>query len=205
VSPEKAAHLLHDIDPLRSLALPHAAIAGVCLFLSGLISGYYDNTASYANIPARLRQLSWLKRLLGEQRLHTMTTYIGNNLGALTGNLFFGIMLGTIGQLGIFFGLPIDIRHITFSSANFAFALVGLDHHMSWNLVLNSLTGILLIGLVNLGVSFTLAMLVALRSRRVSMDQERTISKMLWRRFLSAPRDFFFPPKLETKKDELTR
>lgn len=204
VSPAKAAHLLHDIDPIRSLALPHAAIAGVCLFLSGLISGYYDNTASYANIPARLRQLNWLKRLLGERRLQSMTTYIGDNLGALTGNLFFGIMLGTIGQLGVFFGLPIDIRHITFSSANFSFALVGLDHQMSWQLAVNALSGILLIGIVNLGVSFTLAMLVALRSRRVSLDQERTISKMIWRRFLSAPKDFFFPPSLETKKDKLT-
>ncbi|AZP14450.1 hypothetical protein EJN92_06175 [Undibacterium parvum] len=203
-NPEKAAHLLHDIDPLSSLALPHAAIAGVCLFLSGLISGYYDNTASYANIPARLRQLNWLKRLLGERRLLSMTTYIGNNLGALTGNLFFGIMLGTIGQLGVFFGLPIDIRHITFSSANFSFALVGLDHQMSWQVVLTSLTGILLIGLVNLGVSFTLAMLVALRSRRVSLDQERTISRMIWRRFLSGPRDFFFPPKSEAKSSTLT-
>ena len=197
VSPDKAAHLLHDIDPFSSLALPHAAIAGVCLFLSGLISGYYDNTASYANIPARLRQLQWLKRLLGATRLQTMTTYMGNNLGALAGNLFFGIMLGTIGQLGVFFGLPIDIRHITFSSANFSFALVGLDHQMSWQMVLTSLTGILLIGLVNLGVSFSLAMLVALRSRRVSIDQEKALSKTLWKRFLSGPRDFFLPPKKE--------
>ena len=195
VTPEKAAHLLHDIDPINSLALPHAAIAGVCLFLSGLISGYFDNTASYANVPARLRQLTWLRRLLGEARLTTMTTYIGNNLGALTGNLFFGIMLGSIGQLGAFFGLPIDIRHITFSSANFAFALVGLEHQMSWQVVTTSLTGIVCIGLVNLGVSFNLAILVALRSRRVSFVQERTLTGLVWRRFVTSPRDFFLPPK----------
>ncbi|MBC7405555.1 MAG: site-specific recombinase [Cytophaga sp.] len=195
VTPEKATHLLHDIDPINSLALPHAAIAGVCLFLSGLISGYFDNTASYANVPARLRQLTWLRRLLGEARLTTMTTYIGNNLGALTGNLFFGIMLGSIGQLGVFFGLPIDIRHITFSSANFAFALVGLDHQMSWQVVATSLTGIVSIGLVNLGVSFNLAILVALRSRRVSFVQERTLTGLMWRRFVTSPRDFFLPPK----------
>lgn len=201
VSPEKATHLLHDIDPLTSLALPHAAIAGICLFLSGLISGYYDNTASYANIPARLRQLGWLKRLLGVPRLQRMTNYIGDNLGALAGNFFFGIMLGSIGQIGAFFGLPIDIRHITFSSANFAFALVGLDHQMSWQLVATSLTGILLIGLVNLGVSFSLAMLVALRSRRISFKQERALSKTIWQRFLSGPRDFFLPPKNEIKNE----
>ncbi|MBC3936682.1 site-specific recombinase [Undibacterium sp. CY7W] len=195
VSPEKAQHLLHDLDPLHSLALPHAAIAGVCLFLSGLISGYYDNKASYAHIPARLRQLSWLRAVLGEARLQRVTEYIGNNLGALAGNFFFGIMLGSIGQFGQFFGLPVDIRHITFSSANFAFALVGLEHQMDWHLVLYTLTGILLIGLVNLGVSFSLALLVALRSRRVSFGKGSHLLGLLWRRFRTGARDFFLPEK----------
>lgn len=203
VGPEKIKYLLHELDPLASLALPHAAVAGVCLFLSGLISGYYDNKSSYANIPARLRQLGWLKQLLGEARLLRVTTYIGNNLGALAGNFFFGIMLGSIGQLGAFFGLPIDIRHITFSSANFAFSLVGLEHHMSWQLAVTSLLGILLIGLVNLAVSFSLALLVALRSRRVSFGQGGLLSAMLWRRFISAPRDFFLPPREDQSQAEL--
>ncbi|GGD01481.1 site-specific recombinase [Undibacterium terreum] len=195
VSPDKARHLLEDIDPIYSLALPHAAIAGVCLFLSGLISGYYDNKASYSNIPERLRQLKWLQKILGENRLNRITGYIGNNLGALAGNFFFGIMLGTIGQLGSFFGLPIDIRHITFSSANFAFALVGLDHHISWQLALYSLCGIMLIGMVNLGVSFSLALLVALRSRRVSFGRGGALALLILKRFFSGTRDFFFPPK----------
>lgn len=195
VPPEKAAHLLLDLDPLHSLALPHAAIAGVCLFLSGLISGYYDNMSSYNHIPARLRQLPWLKNLLGEPRLHSITDYIGNNLGALAGNFFFGVMLGSIGQLGAFFGLPVDIRHITFSSANFAFALVGLDYQISWQLAVTSVAGILCIGTVNLAVSFSLALLVALRSRRLSFDQGGALSKMLLRRFCSGARDFFLPPK----------
>ncbi len=195
VSPEKAQHLLHDLDPLHSLALPHAAIAGVCLFLSGLISGYYDNKASYAHIPARLRQLGWLRAVLGEARLQRVTEYIGNNLGALAGNFFFGIMLGSIGQFGQFFGLPVDIRHITFSSANFAFALVGLEHQMDWHLMLYTFLSILLIGLVNLGVSFSLALLVALRSRRVSFGKGSHLLGLLWRRFRTGARDFFLPEK----------
>jgi len=202
VSPEKAQYLLHDLDPFGSLALPHAAIAGVCLFLSGLISGYYDNKASYSHIPARLRQLSWLRKLLGEQRLFNITDYIGNNLGALAGNFFFGIMLGSIGQLGKFFGLPIDIRHITFSSANFAFALAGMDNHMSWHLAAYSLFGILLIGLVNLAVSFSLALLVALRSRRVSFGNGGNLLRLLMRRFFSGTRDFFLPAKMSDKAPE---
>ena len=69
VSVEKAQQALHDLDPFASSALFHAAIAGVCLFFAGLISGYYDNKCAYTRIPARLRQLRWLKKLLGEPRL----------------------------------------------------------------------------------------------------------------------------------------
>jgi len=195
VDPEKAQHLLHDINPLTSLSLFHAAIAGVCLFLSGLISGYYDNKASYSKIPERLLQLSSMTWLFGAQRWKRMTDYIGNNLGALAGNFFFGVMLGSIGQIGVFLGLPIDIRHITFSSANFAFALVGLDHQLTWQMWVISLSGIALIGIVNLTVSFSIALFVAMRSRNVSFEKSSALLSLLGKRFLHRGRDFFYPPK----------
>ncbi len=59
---EKGAHLLADLDPL-SWALPHAAIAGFYLFLSGLITGYFDNRAAYNEIGIRIARLRWLRRL----------------------------------------------------------------------------------------------------------------------------------------------
>ncbi len=192
--PEKVQHLLHDIDPFRSLALPHAAIAGICLFLSGLIAGYYDNKAAYNEIPARLRQLRWLRRLLGEERLQRMTEYIADNLGALAGNFFFGIMLGSVGILGFIFGLPIDIRHITFSSANFAFALAGSGYQLTMEQWLLSLLGIVLIGATNLMVSFSLALGVALRSRRVEFSQGWALFVLVLKRFWYTPREFFWPP-----------
>ncbi len=69
IAPEKAHHLMADIDPIHSLAVFYAAIAGVCLFLSGLIAGHHDNLAVYNRIPQRLKQLRWLERLLGKARL----------------------------------------------------------------------------------------------------------------------------------------
>ncbi|HEY8027106.1 MAG TPA: site-specific recombinase [Burkholderiaceae bacterium] len=191
---DKAHHLLQDLDPVHSLALFHAAIAGVCLFLSGLISGYYDNKAAYADIAGRIAQLRWLKRFLGPARTARVATYIGDNLGALSGNLFFGIMLGCIGTLGSFFGLPLDIRHITFSSANLMFAAVGMNGKMSLEDWALPVIGVVLIGAVNLLVSFTLALTVALRSRGVNLRREWTVLGELGRRALSTPRDFCFPP-----------
>ena len=195
VSPQKAAHLLHDIDPFNSLALFYAAVAGVCLFVAGLVSGYYDNKALYTQMAQRVAQLRSLRRMLGAERLGRLSLYLENNLGGLMGNLYFGILLGTIGTLGDGLGLPLDIRHVTFSAANFATAVVGLDYNLSWQLVATSVLGFLAIGSVNLAVSFSLALWVALRARKVHFTQGASLVKTMGRRFLSAPIDFFIGPK----------
>ncbi len=195
VTPDKAAHLLHDLDPFSSLALFHAAIAGVCLFLAGLISGYYDNKALYTHMAQRVVRLRWLNRLFGPVRAQRLGDYLETGLGGLTGNFYFGILLGTIGTVGFLLGLPIDIRHITFAAANFAIALVGLDHALSWQVLVVSSIGVLTIGLVNLWVSFSLALFVALRSRRVKFRHGWPLLKLLSQRFLKRPLDFFLAPK----------
>lgn len=194
-SPAKVQSLLHDLDPLHSLAVFHAAIAGVCLFLSGLISGYYDNKAVHNRIGERLRQRQSLQWLMGERRLGRFTHYIENNLGALAGNFYFGIMLGSMGTLGFIFGLPLDIRHITFSSAYFGFAFVGADQHLPSGAVILSLCGLVAIGMTNLLVSFGLALMVALKSRGVHYLQWLPLSGMIARRFVKKPSRFFWPAK----------
>jgi site-specific recombinase len=68
---------------------------------------------------------------------------------------------------------------------------VGLDHNVSWQLVLKSVSGFLAIGAVNLLVSFALALWVALRSRQVRFKHGFALLKALGRRFMAAPVDFF--------------
>lgn len=194
-SPDKVALLVHDLNPIESLAIFHAAIAGVCLFLSGLISGYYDNKCLYNRIPERLQQRPFLQKLLGQDRLSRLSTYIGNNLGALAGNFYFGLMLGSMGTIGFILGLPLDIRHITFSSAYFSFAVVGSDHQLPLQTILFSLAGVAAIGMTNLVVSFSLALMVALKSRRVRYRQWWPLTVLITRRFLRQPGQFFWPPR----------
>lgn len=194
VGPAKAMHLLHDIDPLHSLALLYAAMAGVCLFLSGLISGYYDNKAVYTRMASRVRQLRGLAALIGQRRLALLAVYLENNLGGLMGNLFFGILLAVTGTLGYLLGLPLDIRHVAFSAANFSTALVALDHRVSWQLAATSVAGFLGIGAVNLMVSFSLALWVALRARKIRFTHGIRLLKALGGRLRAAPIDFFIGP-----------
>jgi site-specific recombinase len=195
VDPAKAAHLLHDLHPLRGLALLHAAIAGVYLFLSGLISGFYDNQSLYHRIPERLRRVRWMRRLLGEERLARVAAYVGDNMGALMGNFLFGCMLGCTPVVGELLGLPLDIRHVAFASANLAYGLQAQGFAVgAWAIAVSAL-GVLLIGLVNLTVSFSLAMRVALRSRGIMPEQTRGLTARVLRRFIASPREFIWVPR----------
>lgn len=195
VDANKAQQLLADIDPMRSGALFYAAVAGVCLFLSGLIAGYHDNLAVYNRIPQRLRAVKWMQKLLGIQRLDRIASYVENNLGALAGNFYFGCLLGGMSGLGMLLGLPIDIRHIAFSSAFVGFASFGLDFMLSWQVAAYAALSLALIGLVNLGVSFGLALYVAMKSRKVRFNQWRTLVKNLASRLNQHPGEFILPPR----------
>ena len=198
VSPEKAVHLLEEQNLIYSGAVFYAAIAGVCLFLAGLINGYFDNYAAYNRIPERILQLGWPKRLFGEYRMRRVSAYIGDNLGALTGNMVFGFLLGGTTIFGILFGLPVDIRHVAFSSAFVGIAFVSLDFAPDLWLLLWAALGVAAIGFINLSVSFGLALNVALRARQVEDTPWRMIIGATLRHLLRHPRDFFLPPK-ETK------
>ena len=202
LSHAKATKTLHDLNPFTSLAIPHAAIAGVCLFLSGLIAGYFDNMAVYRKIGPRLKAHAHLKILLGQERLNRFAAYIERNLGALAGNFLFGMMLGSMGTIGFILGLPLDIRHIAFASANFIQGLMNINGSPDIGLIIVSFLGVLLIGLTNLFVSFTLTVIVALKARRVRFEQWKPLAKLVLTHFLTRPSDFFWPPKQPLKIDE---
>lgn len=195
IDADKAHHLLHDLDPLASLALPHAAVAGVWLFVSGLISGWVDNWTVYERVPERIAQARWLRGTLGAARADAFAAYLGRNLGGIAGNFLFGVMLGSTGAVAGLFGLPIDIRHIAFASANLGYALVALEFAVPWPAIAWYALGVALIGLTNLAVSFALALWVALRARGVEFTRWGELARLLWREVASRPGRFFLPPR----------
>lgn len=194
VGMEKGAHLLADLDPF-SWAIPHAAIAGFYLFLSGLITGYFDNQAAYLDFGARIARLRWLRRLTGKERALRFGNYLQAHMGGIMGNFLFGCMLGSTGVIGTILGLPLDIRHIAFSSANIGYALVSFDFALPLRAVLWATLGIAAIGLTNLAVSFALALRTALGARRVHFEHWGPLLRAIWWRFYQHPRSFLLPPR----------
>ncbi len=196
LSADKAQYLLADASPLSVHVWIWAALTGLCLFATGLISGYYDNKAVYDRIPQRVTQIRWLRRLLGKHRTQRLAAYVENNLGGLMGSVFFGVMLGSVGAVGRIFGLPMDTLHVTFTAANSAYAVASLDGGLGLRELLLVVTGVGVIGLMNLFVSFTLALIVAMRAQRASLGGAGpALLAELGRRLLRRPRDFFWPPR----------
>lgn len=188
----EAEYLLHALDPL-GWAIPHAAIAGVFLFLAGLISGYFDNRASFSRIGIRVANLRWLRNTFSTARAERVGTYVEDHLGGLMGNFLFGCMLGSAGTIGVILGLPIDIRHVAFAAANLGYALQAFDFALPWQTVAWTSLGVALIGFTNLTVSFALALRVSLKARDAEFSKRRELLRRLWLRFKARPGSFLLP------------
>ena len=195
MKPEKAAELMHGQDALTSLALFYAAIAGVWLFASGLVAGFFDNRSLYLNLPGRIRQHPLLKQIMPSKLRNRFADYMGEHYGALWGNFFFGIMLGVTAYVGYLLHLPLDIRHVAFSVANVGYASV-----VTWpgiGIFLEFVFFALLIGVVNLTVSFIFALNVAVRSRGIRLGGIGAILGAFWQEVRRRPWELFIPPASE--------
>jgi len=200
LKPEKAAELMQKQNPYASLALFYAAIAGVWLFVSGLVAGYFDNQSLYSDLPGRIRHQPLLIRILPSNMRHGLADYISGHYGALWGNFFFGVLLGVTAYVGYLLNLPLDIRHVAFSVAN-----VGYSSIVTWPglwIFLEFVIFALLIGVVNLTVSFVFAVNVATRSRGIRLGNIGAIVRAYWREVRSRPWELILPPITEAKPDQ---
>ncbi len=197
----KSHHLISELNPWQSLAIPHAAIAGVYLMVSGLISGYYENNWIYYNLTERIRQHPVLRKVLSPGTLDRLAGYLERNIGGLAGNTSLGIFLGSTAAVGLTLGLPLDIRHITFASGNFGIAVAGLNNHVSPGLWIDSILGIAAIGITNVFVSFGLSILFALNSRNTALSEAGSLFRNLAWHFFHKPLSFFFPIEKNEKPE----
>ncbi len=198
----KAMRLIGELNLWESLALPHAAIAGVYLMLSGLVSGYYENKWIYNKYSQRLIVHQELIHLFGKKRLANIIAYLEHNFGGLAGNFALGVFLGSTGAIGAILGLPLDIRHITFASGNFGIAIASLPTHISADYMVNSIIGICGIGVMNVLVSFGLSIAFALKSRNARFSEARSLLGNLAWQFFHHGAAFFFPPRPAPSKNE---
>ena len=203
LSQEKVQRLLNDSSPFLSGALFYAFIAGIGLFLSGVVSGFFDNRVHYTKLQARLAFHPWLVRIFGRAKSERIGAYVDEHFGAIAGNIFFGLYLGVIGSIQPLTGIPLDVRHVAFSSAFLGFSVPALPlKDIGWWLIMPVL-GIGFIGMINLLVSFFFAFRLALLSEFGSRKKSpvyngESIAWLILREFLKHPWSFMKPPKDES-------
>ncbi len=195
IAHSKADKLLNELSPISSPAIFHSAIAGVFLFLSGVISGSISNSNKHNRFAFRIQEHPVLKMGLGKEGAKKLASWMDKKWAGVASNFWFGVFMGTTASVGVFIGLNLDIRHITFASGNLALGLFGADFQVSFGQVFWGIIGIGVIGFFNFIVSFSLSLGLALRSREVPLSEIRNLFISVWAYFRSFPRHFFFPPR----------
>ncbi|WP_321540570.1 recombinase [Flavobacterium piscinae] len=185
--------MVTNLSPIHSMAIFHAAIAGCFLFLSGIISGSVANRDKHYEIYQRIKENPFLKRSFGKVKAEKIAHWYEHKWAGITSNFWFGIFMGSTASVGMFFGLNLDIRHITFSSGNLALGLYGSNYSLEYGMLFWGILGVGIIGLVNFIVSFSLSLGLAFRSRDIPFSELRNINVSIWQHFKRRPLSFFFP------------
>jgi len=190
-----AEHVLHDLTLLGPTAL-FAAFTGVLLFASSIIAGWVENWFVLHRLDSALRYHPRITDLLGQARADRWASFMRRNISGLAANVSLGLMLGLIPAFAGFFGLGLEVRHVTLSTGQLAAATasLGLDIFQTgafwW-----CLAGIAATGLLNVGVSFYLAFALALRAHNVVGVQRSSIYAALRQRLRQQPGSFFWPAR----------
>jgi site-specific recombinase len=195
ISVDKAQHVLHDLHLLGPTLL-FAALTGVLLFASSIVAGWVENWFVFHKLDSAVRHNPRFTRVLGPARAARWATFLRSNVSGLAANISLGFMLGLVPAFAAFFGLGLDVRHVTLSAGQAAAAAAALglgvltEPAFWW-----AVAGIALVGPINLAVSFYLAFRLALRAQSISEVNRQRIRAAIWRRIRIAPLSFLLPPR----------
>jgi site-specific recombinase len=193
VNQHKAELILGTVAPWSGCWF-FAAFTGVLLWLSSLFAAWADNWFVLHQLGPALINHRGLQRRFGPTRTRNFAVWLQHNIAGLAGNISLGLMLGIVPSLAVFFGLPLDVRHVTLSTGQVTAAFAMLGGEQFWRLsTLWTIVGILGIGLLNITVSFALALWVAIRSRNVHGPELRLFYNTFLARLIKTPLCFVFP------------
>ena len=195
IDDRQAAYVFTNLT-LLGPTLIFAALTGVLLFASSIIAGWAENWFVLHRLKSAIRYNPRITAVLGPARAARLALFLRNNISALASNVSLGFMLGLIPAFANFFGLGLQVRHVTLSAGQLAAACGSLG----WGVLQTSafwwcVAAIPLIGALNLTVSFYLAFRLALQAHNVTGVDRARIRAAIWHRWRSAPLSFFLPVK----------
>ena len=193
LSPSHATQVLESLSLLGPSVL-FAAFTGVLLFASSLIAGGAENWFVLRNIDSVIRYNPRITRVLGTTRADRWAMFLRKNISGLASNISLGFMLGLVPAFAAFFGLGLEVRHVTLSTGQIGVAIPSLGWEaLHSNLLWWAVAMLPFNAALNVGVSFYLAFRLALRAHNVSGVDRSRIYKAIRQRFWRRPLSFFWP------------
>ncbi|QNP50258.1 site-specific recombinase [Diaphorobacter aerolatus] len=195
ISEHEARHVIDTLKPWGG-SLLFAAFTGVLLFASSIFAGWVENWFVLNRLDAAIHYNPRITRAIGAARATRIALFLRNNLSGLAANISLGFMLGLVPVIAAFFGLGLDVRHVTLSTGQMAAAASALGPevmHMAafwW-----SMATLLFIGALNVLVSFYLAFRLALIAQNVTGVERSRIARALRQRIFHSPLSFFAPSR----------
>jgi site-specific recombinase len=193
--PKSAEHVYEMLNPLHSATAFYAIVTGIILWLAALAGGWCENFATYYRITDAVAEHP-VGTHVGQKRTASFADALEKNLGGWSTSIVLGYLLGFAPVIGYFFGVPLDVRHVTLSSGTLALAAAqsGREALVSPSLYY-AMAGIGVVFVLNLFVSFTIAGIVALQAYDVSMREQFAILGHLFWTGLRSPLRFILPPR----------
>jgi site-specific recombinase len=179
----------------------YATLTGFILWVSALAGGWFENFAIFNRIPAAIAQHP-LGRRIGHDRMKRLAAIVDENLSGWVTCIVLGYLLGFIPAVGGFFGIPLDVRHVTLSTGTLALAAASFGRdwlYRGW--FLQMVYGIAVTFVLNLGVSFSIAASVAMQAYGVSRADRLQLTRYTVKSFFRSPGRFLLPPRNEPAPD----
>jgi len=201
---ESATHVYETLNPTSSGTALFAIETGVILWMAALAGGWFENFAVYYRLTDAVAQHP-LGLKVGQGRMKKFSRTLQRNLGGWSTSIVLGYLLGFTPVLGKFFGLPLDVRHVTLSTGTLALAVAHFGaRSMGRNWFYSAMAGIAVIFVLNLFVSFSIAAYVGLRAYEVSGREQWRILRFLVVDGLKSPWRFLWPEYMRRRSSAPT-
>jgi site-specific recombinase len=192
---DSAVQVFRILSPLDSGTVFFAAWTGVILWSASVIGGWFDNWSVYHRLPDGIRDHRW-GRVLGRERMARWGKAVRVNMGGWATNISLGLLLGLSPSIGAFLGIPLEVRHVTLSTGQLAFAASSLGP--AWfddGFFLRAAAGIAVMFALNLSVSFLCSLFTATRAYQLTARETAALLGHIIRAALSRPAAFLLPPR----------
>jgi site-specific recombinase len=189
----KAAKVFADLSLLGPSML-FAIFTGLILFASSIVAGWVENWFVLNRIESALRFNPKISHILGKSRADRWALFWRNNVSGIAACVSLALMLGLVPAFATFFGIGLQVRHVTLSAGQLAAAASAFGSEaFTLPAFWLAVCSVPLIGLANIGVSFYCSFRLAIRANAMTQVDQIRIRKAVFQRLGADPRSFVWP------------